>query len=203
MMSADPSRIKRLKTLAGSNPTAASLEAIETELYLSTNDRATVVLFTSFLEGSLSKLIETKFRKNLNSDDKRRVLGPDGVAGSFGQKIILAYVFGFIGPKTKADLDDIRNLRNAFAHSRIFLSFDTPEVIEVCKHLRIGVEPNSHIPFFYLNKVETASLGVAVDKDHPKTRFITTCHNLAERMFAARDYPQPGDKAYSNNEPLP
>jgi hypothetical protein len=48
----------------------------------------------------------------------------------------MAFVLGLIGPETRKDLDYVREIRNAFAHAKNIISFDTPEVVTVCARLK-------------------------------------------------------------------
>jgi hypothetical protein len=43
---------------------------------------------------------------------------------------------GIFGQQTRADLNCIRDIRNAFAHSRALISFATPEVRDACGQLQ-------------------------------------------------------------------
>ena len=74
----------------------------------------------AFLERSL----ETALLRKLipMDDDEVRQL-------TFYRKIQKASAAGANGPKTTADLIWIKNIRDAFAHSRKAIDFRTPEVI--------------------------------------------------------------------------
>jgi hypothetical protein len=54
---------------------------------------------------------------------------------TFSEKIALAYEHHIIGPKTKHDLEIVREIRNAMAHSDRAISFDTPPVATLCRSL--------------------------------------------------------------------
>lgn len=47
----------------------------------------------------------------------------------------MAYALDLISAETKNDLDYIRHVRNAFAHARTEVSFDTPEIGNECRKL--------------------------------------------------------------------
>jgi len=59
-----------------------------------------------------------------------------GAAGTFSAKLKLAYALGLIDTETYKDLQGIRDVRNAFAHPRGFLHFDSPEVAKVFKRIK-------------------------------------------------------------------
>ena len=202
-MTKDPAYIRNLRAKTRSAPKIEHLEALEKELYVSGNDRATVVLFGSFLEEHLGQLLMSTMRADLNSDEKKQLLEYEGAIGSFSSKIIMAYALKLIGPITRFDLNLIRILRNEFAHSRMPFDFSTPEVCAVCDNFKMVDLPGNTLPFGYLNRVSHGELEAAVDKTNPKTRFISTCHNISYRMLVKREGPKPGDFVFPDDNPLP
>ena len=200
----DPKYVRDFKALSRRDPsTPEDSVAIERELYARGNDRATAVMFGSYVEQSLQNRLLTVMRSDLNSKDRKVMFDERGPLGTFASKIITAYALKLIGPVCKGDLELVRLFRNEFAHSRMHFNFETPEIGSVCEHLALVDLPQTIVPFAYLKAVSRDEITDAKDKTHPKTRFIVTCHELAYRMFIARDYPQPGYLAYPNNDPLP
>jgi hypothetical protein len=65
---------------------------------------------------------------------------------TFSDKIRLAYDNGVVGPKTKHDLEVIREIRNAMAHARRQISFETPVIADLCSKLNAlkGFEGDCH-----------------------------------------------------------
>jgi len=196
-----PSYIKELRALTRTEPTSANLEEVENELYGSKSDRATVVLFGSFVDAHLERLVRSKLRKELNSEDRNSLFEYNGPMSSFSSKILMAYALDIIGPVTRKDLDLMRLLRNEFAHSRIPLSFKTPEVMSVCKEFKIIDLPESQAGYFF--KDATKRYKHIRDNQDAKTRFISTCHNISYRMVVKRDGVREGDVVFANDEPLP
>ena len=47
----------------------------------------------------------------------------------------MAKALKIFGTETEANLGLIRAIRNAFAHSTIPITFETPEIIELCRFL--------------------------------------------------------------------
>lgn len=193
-LSDEPAYIRNLRALTRADPTFEHLEALEKELYASASARATAVMFGSFVEVALERLLASKMRP-LNSKDRKQVFEYEGAVGTFASKTVIAYAMKFIGPVTRADLDLIRFLRNEFAHSRIPFDFQTPEVAEVCKHLQFPELPGSLIPHGYLSRVADDELATATDRTAPKTRFILACHSLSYRMILETHGPREGDMA--------
>jgi len=199
---ATPGYIKRLQAITRADPDRSHMEQLERELYASESDRATSVLFGSFVETALEKLLSSLMRPNLNSDEKSKLFGFEGLFGTFSSKIIGGYALKVVGPVTYADLNLIKLLRNEFAHSRVPFSFSTPEVKDVCNRLQIPDLPDSAPPFGYLGR-DIDETKVDGKFTHPRTRFISACHSISYRIFVKRDGPQPGDFAFTKNEPLP
>ncbi|MFN3514346.1 MAG: hypothetical protein ACK41C_14965 [Phenylobacterium sp.] len=52
---------------------------------------------------------------------------------SFHAKTVVSRALGLIGRAANEDLVMIRNIRNLFAHSRIEVDFDAPEVVAACE----------------------------------------------------------------------
>jgi len=202
-MAEEPAYIRNIRAIIRADPQLTDLEALERELYTSGSDRATAVMFGSFVEVALERLLASVMRSDLNSKDKRQLFEYEGAVGSFSSKTIMAYALKLIGSTTRSDLDWIRLLRNAFAHSRMPFDFGTPEVRAVCDQLKIVDFPESQIPYGYLNRISDGKLKGAPDITDPKTRFISTCHNISYRMLVKRDGPKEGDFVFPNDDPLP
>jgi hypothetical protein len=195
--------VRNLRRLTRADPSAEHADAIERELYASGSDRASVVMFGSYVETILERLLTKAVRDDLNSEDRKQLFEYEGAAGTFSAKIIVAYAFKLIGPMMRSDLTLIRLLRNEFAHSLMPIGFDTPEVHDVCKQFKIIDLPDSWINDEYLIRVAGLDRAAARDRNHPKTRFFTTCNEIAVRMDVARHGFREGDRIYTNDDPVP
>jgi hypothetical protein len=200
-VSADPAYLRNLRALAQSDPTVADIDSIENELYIAQSDRATAVMLASMVETSLQRLLGIVVRSDLNSEDRNRVFGYEGALGTFGSKIVMAYGLGLIGPVSRRDLDLIREIRNAFAHSRMSIGFSQPAVKAVCDQLKVPDLPGAHIPHSYLELVSASELQAAKDKKVPKTRYIVACHNLAYWMLKERSDGEPSPSHHTTSLP--
>jgi hypothetical protein len=114
---------------------------------------------------------------------------------TFSGKIKIAYAEKIIGPITHSDLYFIKELRNAFAHSRRPFDFQTPEVVAVCNKLKVPYLQDSSDSF--KSRIGTES------KSNSWMLFVSACHNIAFRIFVKRDGPKAGDFVYVNDDPLP
>lgn len=54
-------------------------------------------------------------------------------------KIRMGFALGIYGEQARSDLSLLRVVRNAFAHSRVDLHFDIPEVSDACSHFTLPV----------------------------------------------------------------
>jgi DNA-binding MltR family transcriptional regulator len=115
------------KSLIKTRPTKASVLAALSELETD-GPRGSVVLGATLIEQFLQALISDKMVKLTTQEHEQLFRGTAPLA-SFSARTKIAYAFNLIGPKTRSDLDRLRNLRNGFAHSQIVMSFDTPEVV--------------------------------------------------------------------------
>lgn len=100
----------------------------------SESDRGAIILSATTLEDMLEHKI-IHFMPNLAEDETARkdVFERDGPISSFSRKLLIAYALGIVDKPYRNKIDLIREIRNACAHSRNPVSFDTPELREACK----------------------------------------------------------------------
>jgi hypothetical protein len=99
------------------------------------SDRAKIILLSSILDDMLTYRMEHCININLTEKQWEYIFRFEGPMGTFSSKIEIAYVFGCIDIKTAKQLNTMREMRNACAHSKYTLSFDAPELANVAKHL--------------------------------------------------------------------
>jgi hypothetical protein len=186
-MASEPAYVVALKALSKS--TAASHEtvrAIEREFY-GQNDRACGILFGEWIGFSLERALKSVFRADLPSTIARKLFDFEGSVGSLAGKIDLAFALSLFGRQTYHDLGLIRLIRNEFAHCRLPLRFDLPEVKEVCANLWLPNWEHSASAFAFRSLVGMAEAfetePLWKDKNHPKTRFVISCHTIADELF--------------------
>jgi hypothetical protein len=199
-----PAATKALQAFTRRDPIVndrEALDALENELY-GTSDRVTAVMLGASVETALEKLLASRMRDDLNSDERSKLFGFDGAVGTFSAKIIIAYAAKIIGPITYSDLNLIKLLRNEFAHSRIPFDFQTPQVVAVCNELQVPKLPDSNNSFPLMTTRVTSRFGIA---GIPPSwmLFVSACHNIAYRMLVKRDGIREGDFIFVDDEPLP
>jgi hypothetical protein len=173
--------LSSFKKYADEEPTSADRNALNIDLY-SASDRAAAVLWGSLVDRAVERLIRTAMRPK-GVDD---IFDHNGPCGSFSNKIQIAYALELFGTKTRHDLNLIRTLRNGFAHSRKPMRFTTPVVRKICDRLMFPDFPNVTLSFEMLDKTPKRKLPNASDKKHPRTRYFTTCNEIARRIWYVR-----------------
>jgi hypothetical protein len=126
-----PAALLALKKLAAQPFTDENFRAVVDSLK-NESDRAAVIIAGSLLEDELGNLISKVMRK-LSTDDRQRLFGFDGPVGTFSNRILVAYALGLIDSNDRRQFDLLREMRNACAHSRIPLTFDTKELGDVTR----------------------------------------------------------------------
>lgn len=103
------------------------------------NDRAIVLVTTTVVEHGLEHAIleALALADAPGQNESRDTLfdGESAIVGDLSSKIRFALLLKIIGPTTAGDLHLIRAIRNAFAHGRQVLTFDTPEISACCNQL--------------------------------------------------------------------
>lgn len=103
------------------------VEALENE-----SDRSFIIVYASILEDRLSEAIRNRLIPlSEKQEQKLQIFNFDGPFGSFRNKISVAYALGIIDQQKMDALNEIRDLRNAAAHSLMPISFQIPEVVSV------------------------------------------------------------------------
>ena len=98
-------------------------------------ERGLAIVGAAFLDDALKEFL----RAYLMDDPKKVVNGLlGGSFGSFKKRCDLAYTLGLIGTDMHSDLDQIRIIRNEFAHSYSDLDFSASDVLNRCKNLKIA-----------------------------------------------------------------
>jgi hypothetical protein len=131
-----PRRSKKqqsLKDMVAEPPDLADIMDMLAELE-NQHDRAAAVILAAQVENTLRAAILS--RMVLEEREEARLFGPDMPLGTFSAKIKIGFALGVYGPETRTDLDTIREIRNAFAHARKPIKFNTPEIAAACARLR-------------------------------------------------------------------
>jgi DNA-binding MltR family transcriptional regulator len=82
----------------------------------------------------------------LNKTQIDSIFGVEGVLSSFSAKIKIAFALGFIDADLRNQFDKIREIRNAFAHSKSAIDFNTPSIRRACVGLLKTDDPTKIVP---------------------------------------------------------
>jgi hypothetical protein len=98
-------------------------------------DRGSAILGATIVENQLTIRL-TLGMITLTKTEREALF--DGMAplSAFSSKIKVAYALGHFGPITRRDLDTMREIRNAFAHSKKVISFNTPQVVDTLRRFK-------------------------------------------------------------------
>jgi hypothetical protein len=114
------------------------------------DDRSIVLMMGALLDQALEAAILAKL-PGIKPDNEAYIFLDDGAPlRDLDAKIRLAFGLQIVGEAARSDLSLIRHIRNAFAHTRLPISFATPEVAAACTHLDLPIrapgliEPNRH-----------------------------------------------------------
>ncbi len=109
------------------------------------SDRGCVLICGAMAENGLQTIIETRLTlQALKNPDE--LFDYEGPLGTFSRKIKMAYGFGLIADDIRRDLDRIKDIRNAFAHSRRPISFATPAVQIGCGGFNTPIHKEFSVP---------------------------------------------------------
>lgn len=132
---------KALKKHLKERPSEEELEALFQSMQRD-GPRGCAVVASAMVEDVLNGAILDRC-VSLNKDEHSRLFEASGPLSTFSSKIAIAYAFGIIGPKTRHDLNLLREIRNAFAHAMRSITFDTKEVVDMLKNFNALKEPHN------------------------------------------------------------
>lgn len=176
-MSNDPSWKLGLKKLA--REPAGLADTLHNANYMQiADDRIAAIIASTSVENQLSALLRSKLVKLTRTQDNE-LFGQTGALGNHGVRIKLAYAMGLFGKKTLDDLETIRLIRNAFAHSPRALWFSTKSISPACDKLTVINRTQE------ISKIKTLDLPL----DSPRKRFLAAT-DLLSLGFSQAIYPE-------------
>jgi hypothetical protein len=126
----------------------------------------------------LTRVLEHVILARLMIVEKRKIIPlfeREGALSTFYVNIHLAFALKLISETVRDDLDVIRRVRNAFAHSILPLTFDTEEISLEVKKLK-------HESYYTLSSSESTEFELF----HPheiRREFMRCCHAVAHRLI--------------------
>ncbi|WP_299158351.1 MltR family transcriptional regulator [uncultured Tenacibaculum sp.] len=104
-------------------------------------DRGCALLAVSFLEQSIEKCLSKKLIGSKNH--KKLLFDFNGPLGNFSNKLSLSYSIGIITKMEYEQLQQIRKVRNTFAHSFEHITFETKEIKDKILNFKLNPKRSS------------------------------------------------------------
>jgi hypothetical protein len=146
------------------------------------SDRACAVLGAALLDARLESLYERRLRNS-----KEELLSSNGPLGAFSARIRVARALVWISEDVRFDLDQIRSIRNEFAHNFDHeLSFSNQSIADKCRTLRVAevlIDANEHAastPHRNFSAEVIRAMGTIFQP--PRQRFELTVEMLAQHL---------------------
>jgi hypothetical protein len=160
------------------------------------SDRASAIVGGSILENSLTDILNSHFQTMDPSDVEDLFYKPTAPLQTFSAKIIIGHAVGIYGVKMREQLDIIRRIRNAFAHSMRPVEFEDELIARQVLRLR-----EINLDFFEPFKLLLVT--------YLRARYIANCldltvgfenraHQRAAQKSITIDFPD-----WSDDEPFP
>ena len=98
------------------------------------SDRGAFILAATSVEDTLEWVLGARMSV-LETDEtaRKEVFGAQGTISTYADKILIAYALGIIDREGRKQIDLVREIRNACAHSRRRLTMDTPTLVDAVK----------------------------------------------------------------------
>ncbi|MDR3544076.1 MAG: hypothetical protein P4L69_24435 [Desulfosporosinus sp.] len=124
---------KKIKTAKHHSQLPGPSYLITSQAMAQESDRGCAIIGTAYLDILLRSSIEHQIRPM--ADLRQKLFENRGAMQDFSARITIAYAFKIIGHGAYADLNIMREIRNAFAHGAEVLSFDRDDIGELCRAL--------------------------------------------------------------------
>jgi DNA-binding MltR family transcriptional regulator len=159
----------------------AEFKRLETESRRS-SARGAVMIVGAIIDDILADAIRSKL---VNTDKDEELFGVERPLGTFGARLKLAYALGLVSKKMYHDMDNLRKIRNAFAHGLRHLTFDTPEIATLVRGMHCAKDLKGYetasVRRIFIDATETMSLYLA---QHTATHLPQNIRDDLKELFA-------------------
>jgi hypothetical protein len=104
------------------------------------SDRSVIILIGTPIDGVLLFAIFSKLSFKPNDKEMEHIFRFEGPLGTFSSRLEIARLFGIIDDGLYQQIDAIKELRNACAHSRHVLTFSDTVIINVIQRILTPLE---------------------------------------------------------------
>ena len=153
------------------------------------SDRAAAVVAAAILELRLEQAIKGRFEGKAAATEDR-LFSFSGALGAFSAKASLAHAMGLLSDRAFKDVDNIRTIRNKFAHDLNIDHFDEQSVRDRCSNLSIiddHVGPLSEANIFNAGKFYFSPPDVERKLTDPRFRYTMTAQTIASVLCEDAD----------------
>jgi DNA-binding MltR family transcriptional regulator len=127
----------KLRDLSRLPPTREEQDALRAFLDERAPPVAAAILGAVMVEHELDTLLRKRFSRK-DDDTWAEMVADTGPLHSLFAKITAGYAFGIYNEKFRDDLHIVRNIRNAFAHSKKLIAFDHELIVDELKKMQIS-----------------------------------------------------------------
>ena len=117
------------KVLSRRDPTEAEFDAAIAEFH-NGSDRVAAIMGAALLENHLIFAISAALEDN--ADVASLFYNQGSPFGTLSAKIVAAKAMGIVTKEIADDIDQIREIRNQFAHALLALDFENQHIVEAC-----------------------------------------------------------------------
>ena len=130
-----PATLAALKRLSRRKFDVNHIEDIMKQLFHE-SDRSAAIVAGTLVEDALRSAPIRKMPQ-LSKSDEDRIFDGLGPLSTFSAKIPIAHALDVIDTGSRQDIEKIKEIRNAFAHSFMEMIFQQKELADVCMQFRI------------------------------------------------------------------
>ncbi|MEO1207769.1 MAG: MltR family transcriptional regulator [Pseudomonadota bacterium] len=130
------------------------------------SDRAAAIIASTTLDNDLADLLDHILVIDNNKQRNELLTDFRSPLGSFSARIKIIYAIGIISREYVTGLENVRQIRNVFAHARKPITFETDAIKEICLKL-----PKTK-----------ATWPDGVEMSEPRTRYLNYCATLSSVM---------------------
>ncbi|TPL97443.1 hypothetical protein [Mesorhizobium sp. B2-3-10] len=152
--------------------------------------RSVVIVLSSNLENLLRFTVLSRFI-HLPKAEIDKLCDRSGPLNSFSQLTDIGFALGIYGRVTRKNLDIVRRIRNAFAHTFIPLDFDTAEVsqeidkLDFLQTVEATMETNDPA---LVGETFASLVSKRIIFGDNRSRFVETCRFMSSKLIDQIDF---------------